>query len=118
MCYNINISYKGVTIKKLIAMFAILMFGVSSYAIEFQPIGARQLGMGGTGVASTMDATAQYYNPAIFGFYGVEGKRTLEKKKFGINGQIGAGIRLNNDLGESLDELSKIDYDKISNIAT
>lgn len=95
--------------KKMLAMLAIMGVCSTAFALEFQPIGARQLGMGGVGVASTHDAIAQYYNPAIFGFYGKEGKETLEKKKFGINAQIGAGIRLNNDLGESLDELSKID---------
>ncbi|MCX8084565.1 MAG: conjugal transfer protein TraF [Calditerrivibrio sp.] len=105
--------------KKILAILAMLGLTVSlANAMEFQPIGARQLGMGGVGVASTFDATAQYYNPAIFGFYGKEGKETLEKKKFGINAQLGAGVRLNNDLGESVDELSKINYDALSNIAT
>ncbi|MGC8925216.1 MAG: conjugal transfer protein TraF [Calditerrivibrio sp.] len=104
--------------KRLLAVLSILGICSTSYALEFQPIGARQLGMGGVGVASTFDATAQYYNPAIFGFYGKEGKETLEKKRFGINAQIGAGIRLNNDLGETIDELAKIDYDALSNIAS
>lgn len=103
--------------KKFLALLAVFGVTQAALALEFQPIGARQLGMGGVGVASTHDATAQYYNPAIFGFFAKEGKETLEKKKFGINAQIGAGIRLNNDLGESLDELSKIDYDALSNIA-
>jgi len=108
---------KGGFMKRLIAVLAIMGLASTGYSLEFQPIGARQLGMGGVGVASTIDATAQYYNPAIFGFFAKEGKETLEKKKFGVNAQLGAGIRLNNDLGQSIDDLSKIDYDAISNIA-
>lgn len=104
--------------KKFIASIFIMGICVTGYSLEFQPVGARQLGMGGAGVASSYDATAQYYNPAIFGFFGKYGKETLENKKFGINSQLGAGIRLNNNLGESLDELSKIDYDALSNIAS
>lgn len=68
--------------KRLIAVLAIMGLASTGYSLEFQPIGARQLGMGGVGVASTIDATAQYYNPAIFGFFAKEGKETLEKKKF------------------------------------
>lgn len=71
--------------KKFLALLAVFGVTQAALALEFQPIGARQLGMGGVGVASTHDATAQYYNPAIFGFFAKEGKETLEKKKFGIN---------------------------------
>lgn len=104
--------------KKFLISIAILSICTIGYSLEFQPVGARQLGMGGAGVASSYDATAQYYNPAIFGFFGKQGKETLESKKFGINAQLGFGVRLNNNLGESLDELSGIDYDALSNIAS
>ena len=107
----------GGAMKKLISSLAILGMASSVYALEFQPIGTRQLGMGGVGVASTADATAQYYNPAIFGFFAKEGKRTLERKKFGFNAQGGLGLRLNNDFGKSLDNLSKVNYDSLSRIA-
>lgn len=99
--------------------WALLVFILSfsqAFALEFQPIGARQLGMGGTGVASTMDVLAQYYNPAIFGFYGREEKAVYKDRDFGINIQAGAGLRLNKTLAENIDGLAALDYDGISNI--
>ncbi len=103
--------------KRLIIFLTFLLFVPKSFAMEFQPIGARQLGMGGAGVASTMDVTAQYYNPAIFGFFGRETKRVFKDKDFGINAQIGAGVRLNNNLADNIDALSDIDYDLVKEIS-
>ncbi len=102
---------------KVIVFF--LLFLVSpALALEFQPIGARQLGMGGAGVASTMDVTAQYYNPAIFGFFGKETKKVFKDKDFGLNAQLGAGVRLENNLADNVDALSKINYDLVEQIST
>ena len=36
-------------------------------ALDSYIVGPRALGMGGTGVASTDDYTAQFYNPALLG---------------------------------------------------
>lgn len=104
--------------KKTILVFILLLFSSTVFAMEFQPVGARQLGMGGAGVASTMDVTAQYYNPAIFGFFGRETKKTFKDKDFGLNAQIGAGVRLENNLADNIDALSKIDYDLVKQIST
>ncbi len=103
--------------KLLFSMFFLLLLTTTGFAMEFQPVGARQLGMGGAGVASTMDVTAQYYNPAIFGFFGRETKRGFKDKDFGLNAQIGAGVRLENNLADNIDALSEIDYDLVSEIS-
>lgn len=104
--------------KALLSILILLLLTVTSFAMEFQPVGARQLGMGGAGVASTMDVTAQYYNPAIFGFFGKETKKVFKDKDFGLNAQIGAGVRLENNLADNIDALSKIDYDLVKQIST
>ncbi|MCX7990605.1 MAG: conjugal transfer protein TraF [Proteobacteria bacterium] len=104
--------------RRLLILILLLLTTSTVFALEFQPIGARQLGMGGAGVASTMDVTAQYYNPAIFGFFGRETKKVFKDKDFGINAQIGAGVRLENNLADNIDALGKIDYDKIKQIST
>ena len=50
----------------------LLMLGSISTAsaLDAYIVGPRALGMGGTGVASTDDQNAQFYNPALFGFFG------------------------------------------------
>lgn len=103
--------------KRFLFLFLFVITVSPVFALEFQPIGARQLGMGGAGVASTMDVTAQYYNPAIFGFFGRETKKVFKDKDFGLNAQIGAGVRLNNNLADNIDALSKVDYDLVSQVA-
>lgn len=104
--------------KRAFISLLVLFMATGVFAMEFQPIGARQLGMGGAGVASTMDVTAQYYNPAIFGFFGRETKKVFKDKDFGVNAQIGAGVRLENNLADNIDALSKIDYDLVKQIST
>jgi hypothetical protein len=85
--------------------------------------GPRAMGMGGTGVASVNDTTAQYYNPAAFGFIGrrnEDGSRiavdnnNIGRKKWGLDLNAGGGYRLHNEFGSYLDKLGEIDLDRLS----
>jgi hypothetical protein len=85
-------------------------------------VGARAMGMAGANVASADNNAAQYYNPAVFGFFSNrdgEGKRTssdindLGRKDFGFDVYAGVGYSIRNDMGKFLDELSQIDINQL-----
>jgi len=82
--------------------------------------GSRASGMGGANAASTKDATAQWHNPAAFGFMGEEENDTdnngLSDKDWGWN-LIGfsAGYTMTEDMGHYLDILTDIDFENIDN---
>lgn len=87
------------------------------FASEWQIVGPRALGMGGANVAVANDATASYWNPAAFGFFGGSkddyyGKRGWSTTLAGV----GAGVQLHNDFGDTISKITDIDFDGIKGV--
>ncbi|MDO3376995.1 conjugal transfer protein TraF [Geoalkalibacter halelectricus] len=110
-----------VSLKKSLAALTALACGLAAAptaAQEFLPVGPRALGMGGAGVAAVTDTTAQYYNPAAFGFFNFrdeDGQRfdcdnnDCGRKVWGTDLDAAFGYRLHNEFGKFLDPLSDLD---------
>lgn len=75
--------------------------------------------MGGANAASTRDATAQWHNPAAFGFFGRSEWNTNAVDNGNLSEQgfsmevigLGAGFTMTEDMGRYLDKLSGINFD-------
>ncbi len=110
--------------KKVLGLaLAVTMIAAPAAAMDTFFAGPRAMGMGGANVASVNDTTAQYYNPAAFGFFdrrNADGSRTandnndMGRKSFGIDLSAGLGYRLHDNFGEYLDTLSDIDIEQLS----
>ena len=102
----------------VMVVLGIALFQVDADAEEFNFVGARANGMGGANAVSTHDASAQYHNPAAFGFMSRETETEdientgLGRRKWGwslLNGGIGAEI--GGELGRYLGNLADINLD-------
>jgi F plasmid transfer operon, TraF, protein len=103
-------------LRAILPTLSLVAAGLSVHltALDAYIVGPRALGMGGTGVASTNDQTAQFYNPAMFGFYGRStgpDNQDLAKKSWGTGFDASVGVRVHGDLPELVDILSDLDVD-------
>ena len=86
-------------IKRSAALVVILLgFGSAAQALEFQPLGAGSLGVGGAGVARSNGAMAPYWNPAGLAF---------APKTVTVSLTAAAGLKPEGVLAQDLDTLSK-----------
>ncbi|MFO7596082.1 MAG: conjugal transfer protein TraF [Desulfocurvibacter africanus] len=113
------------------ALSGVLALPSTALALDTFFVGPRAMGMAGANVASATDTTAQYYNPAAFGFFGMVGSetdkkgKTVEKRLTSDNNNVGrkdwgwdvvyagAGYSAHKDLGDIINDFSDVNLDKL-----
>src|SRR5688572_30474215 len=93
----------GTWIKSLAAALSLLL-PIQAAAVEFVFVGTRQIGMGGAGVAATIDATATYWNPAALAM----------SKKVDIRIQAGVGAVDRGDFFDTLKDINSFNFSDTS----
>lgn len=106
-------------ILSLLPALALVGAGTSGhlFALDAYIVGPRAQGMGGTGVASSNDHTAQFYNPALFGFFGSTtgpDNQGLATKEWGVGFDVNAGARIHGDLLDIAETLADTDIQGLS----
>jgi hypothetical protein len=98
------------------ATLAILAAAPALRAQDSYIVGPRALAMGGANVAVTDDYTAQFYNPAAFGFFGDRDaakerigsdNNDIGRKYWGFGVDVAASEHIQGKMGTYLDDLSR-----------
>lgn len=105
-------------LKSLLPALTLMGTGIGQLvALDNFIVGPRASGMGGTGVASSDDYTAQYYNPALFGFFGNAAEadnQGLGGKRWGGGFDVSAGARIHGNLLELAETIADTDVERLT----
>ncbi|MBI3606054.1 MAG: conjugal transfer protein TraF [Nitrospirae bacterium] len=82
-------------------------------AREWSIVGPRALGMGGANVAVANDATADYWNPAAYGFFKDAAGGDYGKRKWSTAMNAGVGAQIHEDMGSEINTLQKYNFGAI-----
>lgn len=94
-------------------MFILGVSFLSAHSIdarEWSIVGPRALGMGGANVAVANDATADYWNPAAFGFFKDSEGGDYGKRKWSWEVNAGVGAQIHEDMGSEISAIEKHDF--------